>query len=571
MNWVRILVGALGLTGALVFLWAALSPQDEVNEKIHRARLDGIGRAVMPELEDLDLGGGFAVGQLFETLDLIGELGLDLETLAGPEPSRSRDRRAWRDARAQLEHRAQVRRLGSWSVKSLRTGAMWPPPPLDEAELLETPTGGVPATGMRYFARTRGGVIGLVSWTLLPAELGGPSAHALVEWVTLDSARWQTRIGEIERRLGWEPGTLRIEAVLPGSPSDFLTSLESFAHLGTLLDRKGGTLAHVGVPAKLLREPPTSSFTMLQAGLVVLWIAWLLLFVILETRGLTLDALTRRVERAAEAGHVLEPLGEGPGRVARLGRIIERAFASLSQEQIFRADAERRAAWEEVARRVAHEVKNPLTPIRLAVDNLQRASARGPGALEAALPEESAAIREEVRRLERLVNEFHEFARLPVPTFSSLDVVPLLREALEGQAGARDAVALRVEVPEPPPALLADPDLLVMAFTNLGRNAVQAMGQKGGTLRARVDVVDRGERVAIEIEDEGPGLAPEQLETIFEPYVTGREDGTGLGLAITRRIVASHGGSIEAKAAPGGGALFRVLLPVRGRSFTSQA
>jgi signal transduction histidine kinase len=565
--WIIALIAATLVVAVLAY-WAIDHSNELASEEVMAARL-GVARGVVAhELEHTGLGGARAGGQLREAFELLRELELDLETLAGPEPQRSRARRAWREARTQLADRASLRGLGSWTITAIRSGATWPALSKDEAELVAVPKGGLPSDGLRYYARTKTGTIARVSWTFLPRELADASDWALVEWLALDSDAGRAHIESIERKLGWKPGTLEIDLVEPGSPQQSLPELED---AGEIQGLEYNTLARLRVPPDLYRPAWPSTISPWPIALASAYALWLLSSLYLGVRGRRLDKLSRRIERSAEAGHIVEPLGEGSGPIAELGRSVERAFATLSQEQIFRADAERRAAWEEVARRVAHEVKNPLTPIRLAIDNLQRASARGDDALSAALPVESAAIREEVRRLERLVNEFHEFARLPVPTFAALELVPLLREALEGQTRSHDAVALEVDVVEEPPILHADPDLLVMAFTNLARNAVQAMGEGGGTLRARIDVIERGCRLLVEIEDEGPGLSQEQLETIFEPYVTGREDGTGLGLAITRRIIAGHGGTIEAAAGAGGGALFRVFLPVRGRSFTSQA
>ncbi len=272
-----------------------------------------------------------------------------------------------------------------------------------------------------------------------------------------------------------------------------------------------------------------------------------------------LRRLARAVDRITGRGLAPEPMPRAAGEIGRLARAIDRMIAALHQEQLHRRDAERQAAWREVARRVAHEVRNPLTPIRLAVDNLERAARRGPDALDRALAEEPAAIRAEVDRLERLVREFAEYSRLPAPDPRPVDLEPIVRRAVEGQVAGRERIAVRIRHGGKIPRVLADAELLSAALANLARNAAAALAERGGTITVTLGPARPG-RVRLTIADDGPGIAPELFERIFEPYVTGG-GGSGLGLAITRRIVEEHGGTIRAAPRQGGGTEFIVELP----------
>ncbi|GAB4223177.1 MAG: hypothetical protein Kow0062_22720 [Acidobacteriota bacterium] len=271
-----------------------------------------------------------------------------------------------------------------------------------------------------------------------------------------------------------------------------------------------------------------------------------------------LRRLARAVDGITERGLEPTPMPRAGGEAGRLARAIDRMIATVHQERLRRRDAERRAAWREVARRVAHEVRNPLTPIRLAVDNLRRAASRGPDALDAVLAEETDAIREEVARLERLVREFADYARLPAPDPRPVDLAALARRAIAGQIPEDGRVRLELDGGDALPPVLADPDLLAQALANLARNAVSAFGERGGTIRVTLGA-SAGE-VTLRIADDGPGIPPELAGRVFEPYVSGG-GGSGLGLAICRRIVEEHGGTIIAESPPEGGTAFVVGLP----------
>ena len=243
-----------------------------------------------------------------------------------------------------------------------------------------------------------------------------------------------------------------------------------------------------------------------------------------------------------------------------------------AREELVRA--ERVAAWREIAQRIAHEIKNPLTPIQMAIETLQRAHRRAQtnadadgGAaprsvvgeqFDALFGESAQAILDEVGRLKHIVAEFSSFARMPAPKLAPCDVGELVEAALALYTGA---VPLeRALASELPPAL-ADRDQVTQVIMNLLENARDAIaaGSDGGKLVVATRAV--AGRVEIEIADNGPGLSEETRRKLFTPYFTTKAKGTGLGLAIVHRIVSDHGGEIRVGGAAGQGAVFTVALP----------
>jgi len=296
-----------------------------------------------------------------------------------------------------------------------------------------------------------------------------------------------------------------------------------------------------------------------------------------------LATLAAAVASAALVGHLLarritrplEALRAGAARVAggdlrvrvdvpasgELGDLV-RGFnamtADLEASRVRAATAERVAAWQEVARRLAHEIKNPLTPIAMSVSTLQDALAEGRPDFPELFAEGTSAIQEEVRRLKRIVDEFSRFARLPAPEPSEIGAADLVAAvlALYSSPPAGVLVERRIEAGLPP--VRADRDQMLQVLLNLVKNAEEAM-PSGGTLRIAARRVPDG--VAIDVTDSGSGIAPEDLPRVLEPYFTTKASGTGLGLSIADRIVREHGGRLEVASGPGRGTTFTVRLP----------
>lgn len=246
------------------------------------------------------------------------------------------------------------------------------------------------------------------------------------------------------------------------------------------------------------------------------------------------------------------------GEVGDLLRAWNGMTADLVQSRERAASAERVAAWREVARRLAHEVKNPLTPIAMSVETLRDALERRRPDFEEIFREGTAAIQEEVRRLKRIVDEFSRFARLPPPQLAPVPAGELLSALLALYPAPPPGVRLEREVAGVLPPVRVDQDQLLQVLLNLVRNATEAM-PGGGTLR--LGARREGDEVLLWVSDTGPGIAPCDLPRVFEPSFTTKPGGTGLGLNIAERIVSEHGGRIEVDSRPGQGATFTVRLP----------
>jgi nitrogen fixation/metabolism regulation signal transduction histidine kinase len=222
--------------------------------------------------------------------------------------------------------------------------------------------------------------------------------------------------------------------------------------------------------------------------------------------------------------------------------------------------AQRSAAWGEVARRLAHEIKNPLTPIQLSAERLQHklASKLANGDAEM-LARGTQTIIAQVQAMKRMVDDFRDYARMPAPEVAPLDLNGLLGEVL----GLYESSAVRFELSlgEALPPVLGDATQLRQIIHNLLRNAEDALeGRADGRVGITTEIVGRCARLLIA--DNGPGFPVELLPRIFEPYVTTKARGTGLGLPIVRKIVDEHQGSIEISNAPTGGARIDIRLPL---------
>ena len=223
---------------------------------------------------------------------------------------------------------------------------------------------------------------------------------------------------------------------------------------------------------------------------------------------------------------------------------------------------QRQAAWSDVARRIAHEIKNPLTPIQLATERLKRRYGKQVGEDDRALFDElTDTIRRQVDDLRKMVDEFSSFARLPKPVFRREDAVDLVRQAVFLQEVAHSEIGFAISSEAiTDREILCDRHQFGQAMTNVLKNAVEAIEARTAEARGgyqgkiAVTMKDLGETIAITIEDNGIGL-PADRERIIEPYVTTREKGTGLGLAIVNKIIDEHGGEISFASSASGGTL----------------
>jgi signal transduction histidine kinase len=280
--------------------------------------------------------------------------------------------------------------------------------------------------------------------------------------------------------------------------------------------------------------------------------------------------VTRPVEQLAHAagkvaaGHWNARVDvQGSDELAQLAESFNRMTEELLNQKERLVQAERVAAWRELARRLAHELKNPLFPLQLTVENLLRARQQGAEQFDEVFRESSQTLLAEVANLKAIVGRFSEFSRMPQPQLQPVQVnavmtgiAQLFRAQLESKEHSPIRCAIELDPNLEP--IAADAELLHRAISNLVLNAMDAMPQ-GGTLTLRTRGADA--KVVIEVADTGQGLTPEECERIFTPYYTSKQHGTGLGLAIAQSVVSDHKGRIGVSSQPGRGTTFVIELP----------
>jgi nitrogen fixation/metabolism regulation signal transduction histidine kinase len=297
---------------------------------------------------------------------------------------------------------------------------------------------------------------------------------------------------------------------------------------------------------------------LLTAGALGLGLALVAGFLL--ARGITrpVEALTAGVRSVAGGALDTRVPAAGSGEVRVLVDAFNRMTEDLGHATRALRAAEQAAAWEGVARSLAHELRNPLTPLQMSLETLLAARKARDPRFEALFVESAPAMLEEVERLRRTIDAFARFARMPAAQLEPLELTGWTEQAL-GIAGAR-SMSLRWE-PGPPLPVQADRDQLAQLLHNLLKNAEEAMAPGGQvTVRTRAD----GDRALLEVEDTGPGIPAEDRARVLEPGVTSKASGSGLGLALGARIAQGHGGSLEVDAGATGGALLRLRIPRTG-------
>ena len=258
---------------------------------------------------------------------------------------------------------------------------------------------------------------------------------------------------------------------------------------------------------------------------------------------------------------------ESHDELGELAASFNRMTEDLLHEKDRAVQAERVAAWRELARRLAHELKNPLFPLQVTVENLLRAKEKSPEMFEEVFRESTATLLAEINNLKSIIGRFSEFSKMPQPQRRATQVNDVVRSVLrvfQAQLQANNQISVRTELGDLP-EISADPDLLHRALSNLILNAIDAMPQ-GGELTIRTaatggDEARAADRVGILVSDTGSGLTPEECARLFTPYYTTKQHGTGLGLAIVQSVVSDHGGKISVESAKEKGTTFRIELP----------
>ncbi|HEX4757178.1 MAG TPA: ATP-binding protein [Terracidiphilus sp.] len=279
--------------------------------------------------------------------------------------------------------------------------------------------------------------------------------------------------------------------------------------------------------------------------------------------------VSRPIELLAHAAEDVA-LGNWDVRVPERGRdevsVLARSFNHMTQQLTSQRErlvqTERVAAWRELARRLAHELKNPLFPLQLTVENLVRAQDLPPAEFDEIFRESTTTLSAEIANLKTIIGRFSDFSKMPKPEFERIDAKDIVERvrALYANLSATDGakILFEIDVASTPMPVQADSELLHRALSNLVLNAMDAM-PGGGTLT--ISAQPKGENIELRVSDTGEGLTAEECERLFTPYYTTKQHGTGLGLAIVQSVVADHAGSITVESRAGGGSAFIITLP----------
>jgi two-component system nitrogen regulation sensor histidine kinase NtrY len=278
-----------------------------------------------------------------------------------------------------------------------------------------------------------------------------------------------------------------------------------------------------------------------------------------------IEELARAAEEVAAGNWDARVPERGRDEVSVLARSFNHMTAQLAGQRERLLQSERVAAWRELARRLAHELKNPLFPLQLTVENLVRARQLPEPEFDEVFRESTRTLGMEIANLKTIIGRFSDFSRMPRPQLERIDAKDVVERvrALYGTAGCvggTDAprIEFHTDVTQEPMPIDADPELLHRALSNLVLNAMDAMPD-GGTLT--LSARPAGDAIELRVADTGAGMTPEERERLFTPYYTTRQHGTGLGLAIVQSVIADHGGAIAVESRDGGGTVFVITLP----------
>ena len=279
----------------------------------------------------------------------------------------------------------------------------------------------------------------------------------------------------------------------------------------------------------------------------------------------TTERITRPVERLAEGARAVAA-GDWSARVdvvskdeiGELARAFNRMTEQILEHRERAIQAERVAAWRELARRLAHELKNPLFPLQITIENLQRARDRSAAEFDEVFRESTTTLLAELQNLKTIIGRFSDFARMPPPQFETVDVNQIVRDLMKLYDSRRMQIDSTVDLAPGELFISADRDQLQRALGNLVLNAMDAM-PAGGTLRVATVRETLGARISVS--DSGEGMTVEECARLFTPYYTTKQHGTGLGLAIVQSVVSDHRGKISVVSEPGRGTTFIIDLP----------
>lgn len=377
-------------------------------------------------------------------------------------------------------------------------------------------------------------------------------------------------------------GSRRVEPILDRVGRAYGVSLaldrESLPPAGpALLERKLRIEEIVGleVNAAISRQPMIEAMAQIDSSIFLIGAIAVLVSVALAVfiaRSLSqplveLAEQTRQVVRGSP-----KPVrGRGGRELTQLANTFNRTIDELTSMRKRLARTERIAARREVARQVAHEIKNPLAPIRAAVETLRRLRARESEQFDEYFDEATKTVLEEVHRIKIIVSEFTKYARMKPPEFQRINVVDVAKGVVAlHDAPDTDGPTVTLDATDVP-LVVADNDQLVQVLTNLVQNGIEAAQEADISPVITMRIDSSATEVRIEVCDNGPGIDPQVRERLFEPYISTKKHGTGLGLAIVQTIVHEHGGELSCSDGSNGGARFEVVLPLDGPPLLEKA
>ena len=297
-------------------------------------------------------------------------------------------------------------------------------------------------------------------------------------------------------------------------------------------------------------------------SLPILFLAILASFLLADALIIPIANLVKATRRVAEGDFSFRVLTRQDDELATLVNSFNRMIGELETSRKQVRQAQKISTWQEIAQRMAHEIRNPLTPIRLSAERITKTFNEKPHLLKNVIYPSVNAITKEVSNLDSLLAEFREFARLPNPTLKKTNLKSLISEVAQLYAHVNLKVSINFTEISKEINLLLDPSQIQRALANLVKNAIQAMPNGGKVfLRAYYVQKDTQKICRIQVSDSGKGIAKKFYEKIFDPYFTTEENGTGLGLAIVERIVFDHGGNIWFESQLNQGSNFYIDLP----------
>ncbi len=300
------------------------------------------------------------------------------------------------------------------------------------------------------------------------------------------------------------------------------------------------------------------------ASALVLMIAFIAGFLLARSMTRKVSELSRVMREVASGDLSVRVRALGKDELGVLGAAFNRMLDELATAQGKVAYLERVGAWQEMARRIAHEIKNPLTPIQLAVQNLRDKDPKVSARFSALLQTSAEIVEDEIEALRRMVSTFSQLAKVPEAQLAKVRLDRILTEFERAYGHLTDHSSDRLEVAEAPAIeFFGDRQLLKQCLVNLVENAVLSCHDAGPEpVHVRIRALVFDEEIELWIEDNGPGIVPARRERVFEPYESSREEGTGLGLAIVKKIILDHHGEVRVESSELGGAAIVIRLPI---------